>query len=198
VDPERVRASLRAAEDVAVVLVSTEIPEDAVAAAVDSAGELGVPCVLDPAPVVPVVTDLLGHGPVLTPNAGELSALARAAGLAPGSPEEEARGLRGRTGAAVVVTLGGDGVLVVDTDPQRLPAVPATVRDTTGAGDTFTGVLAARLAAGGDLVAAVAVANRAAALSVASIGARAGMPSAAELDASADPSTRSIPTHRER
>ncbi|CAA9214870.1 MAG: Ribokinase [uncultured Actinomycetospora sp.] len=198
VDPERVRASLRAAEDVAVVLVSTEIPGDAVAAAVASAGELGVPCVLDPAPVVPVVTDLLRHGPVLTPNAGELSALARSAGLASGSPEEEARGLRERTGAAVVVTLGGDGVLVVDTDPQRLPAVPATVRDTTGAGDTFTGVLAARLAAGDDLVAAAAVANRAAALSVASVGARAGMPTVAELDAAADPSTRSIPPHRER
>lgn len=193
VDPERVRASLRAAEDVGVVLVSTEIPEDAVAAAVEAARELGVPCVLDPAPVVPVVADLLGHGPVLTPNAGELSALARAAGLPAGSVEDEARALRERTGAAVVVTLGGDGVLVVDTDPQRLPAVPATVRDTTGAGDTFTGVLAARLATGDDLVAAVAEANRAAALSVAAVGARAGMPTAAELDAVADPSTRSIP-----
>ncbi|HSK58752.1 MAG TPA: PfkB family carbohydrate kinase [Actinomycetospora sp.] len=187
VDPERVRASLRAAGDVGVVLVSTEIPEDAVAAAVGAAGELGVPCVLDPAPVVPVVADLLGRGPVLTPNAGELAALVRAAGLPAGSPEDEARALRERTGAPVVVTLGGDGVLVVDTDAQRLPAEPATVRDTTGAGDTFTGVLAARLAAGDDLVAAVAVANRAAALSVASVGARAGMPTVAALDAAAGP-----------
>jgi ribokinase len=189
---------VRAAGDVGVVLVSTEIPEDAVAAAVAAAGELGVPCVLDPAPVVPVVTDLLGRGPVLTPNAGELSALARAAGLPPGSPEEEARALRERTGAAVVVTLGGDGVLVVDTDRQHLPAVPATVRDTTGAGDTFTGVLAARLAAGDELLDAVAVAHRAAARSVAAVGARAGMPTAVELDAAADPSTRSIPPHRQR
>jgi ribokinase len=187
VDPGRVRASLLAAGDVGVVLVSTEIPADAVAAAVGAADELEVPCVLDPAPVVPVVTDLLGRGPFLTPNAGELAALARAAGLPSGSPEDEARALRGRTGAPVVVTLGSEGVLVADTDAQRLPAEPATVRDTTGAGDTFTGVLAARLAAGDELITAAAVANRAAALSVASVGARAGMPTAAELDAAAGP-----------
>ncbi|WP_433782737.1 PfkB family carbohydrate kinase [Actinomycetospora sp. CA-101289] len=196
VDPERVRASLRAAGDVGVVLVSTEIPGDAVAAAVEVAGELGATCVLDPAPVVPVVTDLLGRGPLLTPNTRELSALAHAVGVPSGPPEDEAQGLRERTGAPVVVTLGGDGVLVVDAEPQRLPPEPATVRDTTGAGDTFTGVLAARLAAGDDLLTAVTTANRAAALSVASVGARAGMPSAARLDETADPSTRSIPPQR--
>jgi ribokinase len=60
--------------------------------------------------------------------------------------------------------------------------------DTTGAGDTFNGVLAARLAAGDQLAAAVAVAVVAAALSVTKPGARGGMPSAAEIDAAmADP-----------
>jgi ribokinase len=78
--------------------------------------------------------------------------------------------------------LGGDGVLVVDTDAHRLAPVPATVRDTTGAGDTFNGVLAACLAAGDELTPAVTTANRAAALSVASVGARAGMPTADVLD----------------
>jgi ribokinase len=82
-----------------------------------------------------------------------------------------------------VVTLGGDGVLVVDTDTRRLAPVPTTVRDTTGAGDTFNGVLAARLAAGDELTSAVATANRAAALSVASVGARAGMPGAGDSTA---------------
>jgi ribokinase len=55
------------------------------------------------------------------------------------------------------------------------------VRDTTGAGDTFNGVLAAHLAAGADLVTAARAANAAAALSVAHTGARSGMPSAAAV-----------------
>jgi ribokinase len=184
-DPERVRASLLAAGDVGVVLVSTEIPDEAVAAAVGAACDLRVPCLINPAPVIPVVSDLLRCSPVLTPNAGELSVLAHSVGVPSGPPEDEARGLRARTGAPVVVTLGGDGVLVVDTDTRRLAPVPTTVRDTTGAGDTFNGVLAARLAAGDELITAVATANRAAALSVASVGARAGMPTADVLDGTA-------------
>ncbi len=57
------------------------------------------------------------------------------------------------------------------------------VRDTTGAGDTFTGVLAASLAAGHDLADSVRRAVAASALAVTADGARAGMPTAAEIDA---------------
>jgi ribokinase len=66
---------------------------------------------------------------------------------------------------------------------EHLPPHPATVRDTTGAGDTFNGVLAAHLAAEVDLATAARTANVAAALSVARTGARAGMPTAAEVAA---------------
>jgi ribokinase len=82
----------------------------------------------------------------------------------------------------VVVTLGGDGLLVADAaGVVRLSARPTTVRDTTGAGDTFNGVLAAHLAGGDGLAGAVQAANAAAALSVAAVGARTGMPYAAEI-----------------
>jgi ribokinase len=54
--------------------------------------------------------------------------------------------------------------------------------DTTGAGDCFSGVLAAGLAAGLSLRVAVARANAAAGLSVAVAGARGGMPRADEID----------------
>jgi ribokinase len=85
----------------------------------------------------------------------------------------------------VVVTLGGDGALVLspDAEAERVPPRAATVRDTTGAGDTFNGVLAVRLAAGERLEHAVRVAVAAASLSVARVGARAGMPDAAAIDA---------------
>ena len=60
------------------VLVSTEIPEESVVAAVEAAISSGVPCILNPAPVVPAVLRLLRRGPLLTPNATELIALVAA------------------------------------------------------------------------------------------------------------------------
>ncbi|KWW97196.1 Ribokinase [Carbonactinospora thermoautotrophica] len=191
------------------VLVSTEIPGDAVAAAVQAATAAGVPCVLNPAPVIPEVVDLLAHGPLLTPNATEIAELAAMLGQQPAgmvaAAGEEALGATGggatgagrraevdgarmvvaRTGAPVVITLGGDGVLVLTPDGQvdHVPPTPVTVRDTTGAGDTFNGVLAARIAAGDRLDVAVRVATTAASLSVAQLGARDGMPDAVTIEA---------------
>ncbi|HWI09336.1 MAG TPA: PfkB family carbohydrate kinase, partial [Solirubrobacteraceae bacterium] len=82
-----------------------------------------------------------------------------------------------RTGAPVIVTLGPDGALLFDGG--RADAVPAPavgVVDTTGAGDTFCGALAAELAGGASLRDAVRFAVTAASLSVGAAGARAGMP----------------------
>jgi ribokinase len=56
------------------------------------------------------------------------------------------------------------------------------VADTTGAGDTFSGVLAAWLASGGDLDEAVEAANAAAGLSVTQSGAREGMPDRSAIE----------------
>jgi ribokinase len=197
VSAEHVRTSLADALPTAgCVLVSTEIPGDAVAAAVEAATAAGVPCILNPAPVIPVLADLLKLGPVLTPNATECAELAGIlappAGTAGGAGEEPgsaaaaaAQTLSASTGSAVVVTLGGDGALVVQPDGQvdHVPPRPVTVRDTTGAGDTFNGVLATRLAAGDPLPVAARVATVAASLSVRSVGARAGMPDAAAIEA---------------
>lgn len=46
----------------------------------------------------------------------------------------------------MVITLGGDGVLLsLDGERLRIPAVPTTVADTVGAGDSFTAGLLQRL-----------------------------------------------------
>jgi ribokinase len=176
------------------VLVSTEISGEAVAAAVHAAAKSGVRCVLNPAPVVPQVLELLAQGPVLTPNATEIQELAN---MLDGGPATGASGLdlsavtkavsrvMTLTGAPVVVTLGGDGALAMAPDgwAEHLRSPATTVRDTTGAGDTFNGVLATRLASGDRLAAAVRTAMVAASLSVTRVGARSGMPRAAEIDA---------------
>ena len=85
---------------------------------------------------------------------------------------------------AVVVTLGAAGALIVRTGVTAV-AVPAPAVhpvDTTGAGDTFNGALAAGLADGLNLDGAVRRAVAAAALSTTRPGARGGMPTRAELD----------------
>jgi ribokinase len=162
------------------VLVSTEIPGDAVVAAVRSASATGAACVLNPAPVVPAVAEVLDAAPIVTPNATEVVELAGEADV-----EAAARAVMARTGAPVIVTLGGDGALVLTPDGRadHIPPFAAEVRDTTGAGDTFNGVLAAHLAAGEDLHAAARAATAAAALSVGHVGARDGMPDARAIEA---------------
>lgn len=201
---EHVRQALdRVLGQAGCVLVSTEIPAAAVTAAVEAAAARGVPCVLNPAPVTPEVVGLLDKGPLLTPNASESAELARRLGgdEAPAAPASwaahpsfpaaaAARRIAERSAAPVVVTLGADGALVLTPggEVEHVPPRLAVVRDTTGAGDTFNGVLATRLAAGDPLGVAVQVATAAAALSVGRAGARDGMPTAAAVLAWLQPS----------
>jgi ribokinase len=73
-------------------------------------------------------------------------------------------------------------MLVMAGRAQAIPAPRVGVVDTVGAGDTLNGALAAGLAAGFDLTEASHRAVVAASLSVAHEGARAGMPTAAQLE----------------
>lgn len=160
------------------VLVSAELPDATVAAAVDAAAAAGLPCVLNPAPARAALLDAAGRGAILTPNAGEARTLAGVDDVS-----EAARRLASRTGAAVVVTRGADGAVVQEPGGPAvaLPARPADVVDTTGAGDAFNGALAAGLAAGRPLRGAVDRALVVGALAVGHAGAREGMPTADEV-----------------
>ena len=185
IDAVDVRRRVReAASTAGCVLVSTEIAAAAVTAAVEEAVAASVLCVLNPAPALPVVADLLSRGVIVTPNETELGDIVRQLGeTATGVAETDAAMVVARSGKPVVVTRGGEGVVVVDTqlDAMYVAAPHVAVRDTTGAGDTFNGVLAARVAAGDQLDEAVSVAVEAAALSVTEVGARGGMPTAAAI-----------------
>lgn len=168
------------------VLVSTEISMLAVITAVEEATARGWRCVLNPAPVVPGILDLLRLAPIITPNRGELKDLSRLLGHTDDSSVEEmAAFVSGHTGSAVVVTLGADGVLVCDTAGITTKIAAGKARqvvDTTGAGDTFNGVFAAALAAGEDIKTAAERGVAAATLSVEAAGARTSMPNVAAID----------------
>jgi ribokinase len=149
-----------------VVLLGHEVPPEAVAAGAAGARAAGWQAILNPAPARDLIDGL--DGVILTPNADEARRLSGESDL-----DAAARVLRARTGAPVLVTMGADGALL---DGEVLPAPPVDVVDTTGAGDTVNGALAAGLAAGEPLRDAVAFALAAASLSTRVAGARAGMP----------------------
>jgi ribokinase len=84
----------------------------------------------------------------------------------------------------VVVTQGAEPTLLVTADGMRAtPIHPVVPRDTTGAGDTFAGTLAARLAGGAEWDDALRAANVAAALSTLGGGAQTPIPRRAEVEA---------------
>jgi ribokinase len=156
-----------------VLLASFEVPMPAVVAMAIAGHDAGAEVVINPAPYAPLEPELVGLDPILVPNEHELAQLAGEDALDAAIARLRDRGLR-----RVVVTRGAAGCLVADETgtvaipPHRV----APVIDTTGAGDTFCGVLAAWLAGGATLREAAAAANVAAALSVRAGGARTGMP----------------------
>ena len=162
-----------------VVVLSCELPGPPLRLAADVARSTGAWLVVNPAPADPDCLELLA-GAVATPNERELAVLTGTDRPA----SEAAVALSDRTAGPVVVTLGARGALLADSGLlAHVPAYPVVARDTTGAGDTLTGVLAASLAQGRELRAAVRRAVAAAALAVTREGARAGLPTAAEIDA---------------
>jgi ribokinase len=161
-----------------VVLACFEVPMPAVIAAVLAARRIGMKAIVNPAPAQLLPSELITSGPILTPNAQELSSITAGAELEAGISSLIAAGAR-----AVVVTLGAEGALLADGSRRRsVPARSVEVADTTGAGDTFSGVLAAWLASGHDLDEAVEAANAAAGLSVTLAGAREGMPGRSAIE----------------
>ncbi len=165
-----------------VVLVGHEIPTATATEALRLARAAGATTILNPAPATGVTLDMLALSDIVTPNEGEAAALLAIEGDTEALGPERLARLAG--GGLVLITLGSRGALLVGADgPERLPAPDVTVIDTTGAGDTLNGALAAGLAAGLRVAEAARRAVMAASLAVARAGARASMPTVAELEA---------------
>jgi ribokinase len=162
-----------------VVVLSFELPDTPLRLAADLCRYFGARLVVNPAPAQPDLADVLSSA-IATPNEHEVAAYLGEPGRGAAA---NARALSARTGGPVLVTLGADGVVLATGDEaERFPGHRVDTVDTTGAGDTLTGVLAASLAAGQELRPSVRRAIAAAALSVTRAGARAGMPAAAAID----------------
>jgi ribokinase len=164
-----------------------EQPLAAVEAGLSAARRHGVPTLLNPAPAPAggLPDALLAQCDHLTPNETEAQALTGIEIRSPADALRAAQALRARGAGTVVVTLGGQGAVLLDaTQAVLVPAqASAPVVDTTGAGDAFNGAYAVALVEGRGALEAVRFANAAAGLSVTRHGTAAAMAARAEIDA---------------
>jgi len=122
---------------------------------------------------------------LLVVNQGEACVLVDTKPMSPASHQIDALlSALLETVPAVVITLGREGSAYAERrgSTHRIPAVPVDVVDTTGAGDTFTGALAATLARGEPVLDALQFASAAAAVAVTRRGAVQAIPHRAEVD----------------
>jgi len=149
-----------------VLVLQREVPVNENATLIRRARGRGARILLNLAPAGSIDPARIEHIDILIANASE------AAGL--GQPEAVARCLR----QALVVTRGAEGATAYLADGSDITVPPLSVEpvDTTGAGDTFVGVLAAGLDGGLALEPALRRASAAAALACLALGAQEAMP----------------------
>jgi ribokinase len=143
----------------------------------------GARTILNVAPFAPVPAAALALCDVIVLNEVEATQLAGTEAAF----DTVARDIAHRSGGTCVITLGPDGSLaakgeqLIATQTLAIDAV-----DSTGAGDAFTGVLAAALDAGRDLPTALRWANAGGALACTAVGAQASLPRVKEIEASVE------------
>lgn len=153
------------------VVLQHEIPIDTVEYVIQICYENGVKMVLNPAPASPLKSETIERVTYLTPNEHEAKILF--------GEDTDMHELLRRYPEKLVITLGSKGVSTALKDGSivQVPARPAKVVDTTGAGDTLNGAFSVKIVEGTPIEEALRFANVAASLSTEKFGAQSGMPS---------------------
>ncbi|MGH3368059.1 MAG: ribokinase [Nocardioidaceae bacterium] len=165
-----------------VLLMQLEIPLPTVREAASQASTRGATVVLNAAPVPDDVPGLLTDVDVLIANEHEVHQLAAAYDVPQSGVARAAQDIAKRFDCLVVATLGSRGAITTrGAEPDRFRAPKVQATDTIGAGDAFTGYVAAALHHDADERSAVATAVLAASLAVTRPGAQDSVPRLAEL-----------------
>jgi ribokinase len=185
VSAEAVRQGLEPHQDTLDgILINFEIPESAVAAAVQWGQARCVPIVVDAGPPRSYAPATWGGCTILTPNTLETATLVGYPIPDDPAAVQAARQLLQAGPQAVVLKLGGRGALLLTEETEvHVPAFPVDVVDTTGAGDAFSAALTIAVAEGLPLREAARRANAAGALTVTRFGTMTAMPTRQEIDA---------------
>ena len=156
------------------LVTQMEVPPSETALLIRRQRARGGYSLLNLAPALPVDTALLEEIDLVVANEGEAAAMGS-------SPERLAEQLR----HGLVVTRGAAGAVALlrEGTSIEVPALAIEPTDTTGAGDTFVGVLAAALDLGATLETALRRASAAAGLACLARGAQTAMPDSLAITA---------------
>src|SRR5262249_8172598 len=136
--PEDIDRAADAFDQADIVLAQLEVPYETVLHAARCARDRNKPFFLNPAPAVALSPELLDLVTLLTPNQPELATALQ-------TTEAHWADELARRPQGIAMTAGKDGVYYADEHRKLVHAAGCTVNavDTTGAGDTFNGALAA-------------------------------------------------------
>lgn len=165
------------------LLLQLEIPLETVLAAARRAKESGLRVLLNPAPARPLPEELISLSDFIVPNEPELSMLTDQPVNDIASAEKAAKIVLERGAQNVIVTLGGNGALIVNKEMTRhIPSFPVEVVDTTAAGDAFIGGFASALLQNKSLEEAVRYGCACGALATTKFGAQPSLPTKEEVE----------------
>jgi ribokinase len=182
--PAHIDASAALLEGARLLVAQLETPLVTVAHALALARRAGVVTLLNAAPATSLPAEVLQSLDWLIVNQDEAQALSGLPVHDVPSATSVAEALRGMGPRQVVVTLGAAGLVHANLGGARhAAALPAEAVDSTGAGDTFVGGLAACLAQGATTDDALRWAQAAAAIGVTRHGAQPSMPTREEVQA---------------
>ncbi|QND55027.1 ribokinase (plasmid) [Phyllobacterium sp. 628] len=171
---------LRSAEPGDLAILQGNLSHQTTRETLQFAKSLGMTTAFNPSPLRPFFSDLWQFVDVVVLNRGEAQALTGTTG------EAAAEYLLRQGVQDVVLTLGGDGAMLVNSQGTvAVAACAGEVVDTTGAGDTFmSAALASSLLRGCRLdQKALEHAAQSAAITVSKVGTRAAFPNSSELAA---------------
>ncbi|MDX6307609.1 MAG: ribokinase [Nocardioidaceae bacterium] len=182
-DPGSVREAIaRGLRRGDVLVVQAEIPLACIVSAVTEAERSAGRVVFNLAPYRDVPADVLAACDPLVVNEGEARALLGIREADRDGDAAEMAALIRRLTRSAVITLGASGAVVAYGEEVRhVPTSEVAAVDTTGAGDAFTGALAAALCRGAGLVPAVELGVAAGSFAVGRPGAQSSFPTLAEL-----------------
>jgi ribokinase len=180
--PDDIEAAKSVIQSADVLLVQLETPLPTVQRALEIARKHGVTTILNPAPAQGLSDDILNLVDYLTPNETETELLCGILPKDQAATQHAAQALT-RYVKNLIITQGSAGAFLRDVDGHtaQIPTQKVQAVDTTAAGDVFNGYLAAALADGQDIQAAIQRANRAAAISVTKKGAQPSIPKADDI-----------------
>lgn len=183
VSREMIDKNIQYIEECDYVIMQLEIPLDTVQYVKEIALQKGKKVVLDPAPAVPGLSDEFWKGiSLIKPNETELAVLTGKEISSIKDAVAAAEGLIGKGVETVVVTLGGDGCLLVNAQGyQYFPANKVECVDTTAAGDSFIASLVVALSEGKDYKEAICFAQKVSSIVVTKRGAQTSIPWRSEV-----------------